>query len=567
MGDLWGSDVIATALRATGVSHIALTPGSSFRGLHDSLVNHLGGERPAMLLCLHEEHAVAIAHGYAKVTGEPMAVALHSNVGLMHATMALFNAYCDRVPMIVVGATGPVDAERRRPWIDWVHTSADQGGLIRDYVKWDDQPASVPASVTALLRGNQLTRTHPAAPVYVCLDVTVQEERLGTEPPVPDVARHAPFPPPRPAREDLAAAARLLLEADRPVILAGRVGRGRADWERRVTLAERLGATVITDLKTGAAFPTDHPLHGAPPTTFLSAANAALLGAADTVLSLDWVDLGGTLRRAVTGTVPRVVSASMDHHLFNGWTKNDHVPAPVDVALHCPPDTAVQELLPLLPGRAVTGGGAGESREPGRSDGTGAHDDAAQGAALTVPMLARTLRAVTGDRPVCLIRVPFAWDAAHWAFGSPLDYLGADGGAGVGAGPGLAVGAALALRGRGRLPVAVLGDGDLLMGLTALWTAAHHDIPVLVIVANNTAYHNDLEHQRRIARTRSRPSTNAGVGVEITDPVPDLALLARGQGLTGLGPVHDPGDLAAALAEAVRVVEAGGQAVVDVRVR
>jgi thiamine pyrophosphate-dependent acetolactate synthase large subunit-like protein len=554
MGDLWGSDAIATALRATGVPYIALTPGSSFRGLHDSLVNHLGAERPAMLLCLHEEHAVAIAHGYAKVTGEPLAVALHSNVGLMHATMALFNAYCDRVPMIVVGATGPVDAERRRPWIDWIHTSADQGALIRNYVKWDDQPASVPASVAALLRGNQLSRTHPTAPVYVCLDVTVQEARLDTAPPEPDVARHAPFPPPRPAREELVAAADLLAGADRPVILAGRVGRARADWDRRVALAERLGAMVITDLKVGAAFPTDHPLHGGPPTIFLSAENAALLGAADTVLSLDWVDLGGTLRRAFTGPAPRVISASMDHHLFNGWTKDDHVPAPVDVALHCPPDVAVEELLPLLPDR---GGQRGSPVAPPR---------AVDPNALTVPLLARALRTVTGGRPVCLIRVPFAWDAADWTFGSPLDYLGADGGAGVGAGPGLAIGAALALRGSGRLPVAVLGDGDFLMGLTALWTAVHHDIPVLVLVANNTSYHNDVEHQRRIARTRSRPEANAGVGVEIADPAADLALLARGQGLTGLGPVLDPAALEPTLAEAVRVVEAGGQAVVDVRV-
>jgi thiamine pyrophosphate-dependent acetolactate synthase large subunit-like protein len=554
MGDLWGSDAIATALRATGVPYIGLTPGSSFRGLHDSLVNHLGAERPAMLLCLHEEHAVAIAHGYAKVTGEPLAVALHSNVGLMHATMALFNAYCDRVPMIVIGATGPVDAERRRPWIDWIHTSADQGALIRNYVKWDDQPASVPAAVAALLRGNQLSRTHPTAPVYVCLDVTVQEERLDTVPPEPDVARHAPFPLPRPAREDLVAAADLLVGADRPVILAGRVGRARADWDRRVALAERLGATVITDLKVGAAFPTDHPLHGGPPTTFLSAENAELLGAADTVLSLDWVDLGGTLRRAFTGPVPRVISASMDHHLFNGWTKDDHVPAPVDVALHCPPDVAVEELLPLLPDR---GGQGGSPAAPRR---------AVDANALTVPLLASALGTVTGGRPVCLIRVPFAWDAAYWTFGSPLDYLGADGGAGVGAGPGLAVGAALALRGSGRLPVAVLGDGDFLMGLTALWTAVHHDIPLLVLVANNTSYHNDVEHQRRIARARSRPEANAGVGVEITDPAPDLALLARGQGLTGLGPVLDPAALEPALAEAVLVVEAGGQAVVDVRV-
>ena len=138
----FGSDVVADALRALDIPYIALNPGASYRGLHDSLVNYLGNERPQMLLCLHEESAVAIAHGYAKVTGKAMAAAVHSNVGLMHATMAFFNAWCDRMPMVVLGATGPVDATKRRPWIDWIHTARDQGALVRGYTKWDDQPAS-----------------------------------------------------------------------------------------------------------------------------------------------------------------------------------------------------------------------------------------------------------------------------------------------------------------------------------------------------------------------------------------------------------------------------------------
>ena len=128
----FGSDVAAEALRALDVPYIALNPGASYRGLHDSLVNHLGNARPQMLLCLHEEHAVAIAHGYAKVTGRAMAAAVHSNVGLFHATMAIFNAWCDRIPVIVIGATGPVDAAKRRPWIDWIHTARDQGAIVRD---------------------------------------------------------------------------------------------------------------------------------------------------------------------------------------------------------------------------------------------------------------------------------------------------------------------------------------------------------------------------------------------------------------------------------------------------
>src|ERR1700674_742760 len=165
----YGSDVVAETLRALALPYIALVPGASFRGLHDSLVNYLGNRDPQMLLCLHEEHAVAIAHGYAKVTGQPLAVGIHSNVGLMHATMAIYNAWCDRVPMLIIGATGPVDAARRRPWIDWIHTSTDQGALIRAYSKWDDQPASVEAALNSLARAYSITREAPSAPVYECL--------------------------------------------------------------------------------------------------------------------------------------------------------------------------------------------------------------------------------------------------------------------------------------------------------------------------------------------------------------------------------------------------------------
>src|ERR1700759_1291957 len=157
----FGSDVVAEVLRDLDIPYIALNPGASYRGLHDSLVNHIGNAKPQMLLCLHEEAAVAIAHGYAKVTGKAMVSAVHSNVGLMHATMAMFNAWCDRMPMVVLGATGPVDATKRRPWIDWIHTARDQGALLRGYTKWDDQPASPGAAREAILRA--AWNPHPPA--------------------------------------------------------------------------------------------------------------------------------------------------------------------------------------------------------------------------------------------------------------------------------------------------------------------------------------------------------------------------------------------------------------------
>src|SRR5947207_7120348 len=209
----WGSDAIAAMLRTLDVPYLALNPGASYRGLHDSIVNYLGNERPQMLLCLHEESAVAIAHGYAKATGRMMGVVLHSNVGLMHGTMAIFNAWCDRMPMLILGATGPWDAAKRRPWIDWIHTASDQGALVRDYTKWDNQPASVAAAYEALLRAAQIADTAPRGPTYVNLDAALQEAKIGPLPPLPDVSRFAPPHPVVPAKEVVEKAAKLLSSA------------------------------------------------------------------------------------------------------------------------------------------------------------------------------------------------------------------------------------------------------------------------------------------------------------------------------------------------------------------
>ena len=188
----FGSDVVAETLRALDIPYIALNPGASYRGLHDSLVNYLGNETPQMLLCLHEESAIAIAHGYAKVTGRAMATAVHSNVGLMHGTMAIFNAWCDRMPVIVLGATGPVDAPHRRPWIDWIHTARDQGALVRGYTKWDDQPASPAAAREAVLRAAWIANTAPCGPVYVNLDAGMQEAKLPEPLPPIETGRFIP---------------------------------------------------------------------------------------------------------------------------------------------------------------------------------------------------------------------------------------------------------------------------------------------------------------------------------------------------------------------------------------
>ena len=567
----WGSDALAELLSRLDLRYLALVPGSSYRGLHDSLVNYTGNRDPRMLVCLHEEHAVAIAHGYAKVTGRPMAVALHSNVGLMHATMAIYNAWCDRVPMLIVGATGPVDAARRRPWIDWIHTSADQGALIRPYVKWDDQPASVEAALDSLAQAYSITRAAPSAPVYVCLDVSLQEQRLPAPPAIPDVRRDQSPRSHGPDAEAVRTTLDFLGQARRPLFLFGRLSRDERDWDRRVALAERYGALVLSDLKNGAVFPTAHPLHPNPPGIFLPAASAGLIGGADLILSLDWTDLAGTLSAAASHGHPaagRIISCTSDSALRNGWSKDSFGRDPVDLSVPADPDLLVRALLepaepfdPFKPVKPAEWPAADAAPPPsqnparGTADGIGMHD------------LAAALRDALAGSPACLVRLPLGWHGADLQAGHPLDYLGMDGGAGIGSGPGMAVGAALALEGTGRVPVAVLGDGDLLMGGTALWTAAHYRLPLLIVVANNASFHNDVVHAERMASQRQRPARNTRIGQAISDPDPDLPAFARSLGFHAAGQVRDRSALPAALAAAVAATRSGKCALVDVRIR
>jgi thiamine pyrophosphate-dependent acetolactate synthase large subunit-like protein len=553
----FGSDVIAEALRALDIPYIALNPGASYRGLHDSLVNYLGNAAPQMLLCLHEESAVAIAHGYAKVTGKAMAAAVHSNVGLMHAAMAIFNAWCDRMPMIVLGATGPVDAMKRRPWIDWIHTARDQGALVRAYTKWDDQPASPGAAREALMRASFLAHAAPMGPVYVNLDAEMQEARLAEPLPPVEPARFMPAVASAPAAEHVAKAAALLKAAKNPVMLVGRASRSPEAWTARVALAEAAGARVITDLKVGASFPTDHHLHlGAPSVLTPDAEGLAALGRADLILSLDWVDLAGTLKAAkAPATGAKVIHVSVDHQIHNGWSMDHQGLAPVDLLLAADPEHAVALLVAAL---GETPKRAAPRLVPQESP--------LSAGPLTVEHLARALRETVGTRPCSLTHLPLSWNGAWWPFRHPLDFLGGDGGGGLAAGPGVTVGAALALKGTGRLAVGICGDGDFLMGATALWTATHYRIPLLIVVANNRSFYNDEVHQERVARMRNRPVENKWIGQRISDPDIDLASLARAQGALGFGPVEDVGRLAPVFAEAIAAVEQGQVAVVDVRV-
>jgi thiamine pyrophosphate-dependent acetolactate synthase large subunit-like protein len=325
-----------------------------------------------------------------------------------------------------------------------------------------------------------------------------------------------------------------------------------------VALAEKLGARVMTDLKTGASFPTRHPLHVGPPGTYLSESAATAVREADVILALDWIDLAGTLKQ-VYGERPigaRVIAASCDVHVHRGFSMDYFGLPPVDVNLLAEPDVVVPLLLEACKPRAQAAPSVSAPVAGRRADDV-----------LSLRAVAAALDEGTAGVEVCVTRLPLGWpgDARHFAH--PLDYLGGDGGAGVGAGPGITVGAGLALKGSGRIPIGLIGDGDYLMGLTALWTAAHYRIPCLFIVCNNRSFYNDEAHQERVARQRGRPVENKWIGQRINEPDIDLAALAVAQGAKGIGPVVEPEQLRNAVTQAVRAVRDGEVCVIDARVR
>ncbi len=567
----WGSDVVAEVTRRLDLKYIALVPGASYRGFHDSIVNYLGNDNPQMVICLHEEHAVSIADGYGKVTEKPMAVALHANVGLMHASMPIFNAWCDRTPMIIFGATGPVDAHRRRPWIDWIHTAKDQASIIRDYTKWDDQPASPQAAVESVLRANQITRTPPYGPVYICLDAGLQESPLTEEVTIPDAARFAPPPSPAVPKDSVLKALKAIEEATFPLIFMGRVSRKQADWDRRVRFAEAIGAAVLTSSNDPSAFPTTHPLHLAAPCLRPSKDATTLIKKADLIISLDWLDLAGVFRLSL-GTAQTqfpadktIIHCSVDSIRTNGWSMDHQALPAVDIPILAEPDQFVAQMLDEMDANKTP---KVKSRPEMKSlvhwnDKPMAKSSSSRGEPMTMWDMAMTVREFARGRPVTFARLPIGWPGEAYEFDGPLSFMGNDGGGAVGTGPGHTLGTALALKGTDRLTIGVLGDGDYLMGVTALWTASHFQIPVMIVVADNRSYYNDEMHQERVAQMRSRPPQNRWIGQRIDDPRVDLVAMARAQGFDSEDPVSTAEALADALKRGAEIVANGGRYFVD----
>jgi benzoylformate decarboxylase/acetolactate synthase-1/2/3 large subunit len=562
----YGSDVVVDLLASLGVQHVALNPGASIRGLHESLV-HAG--RPRLILALHEEVAVAIAHGYAKAALRPMVVMLHDLVGLQHASMAIFNAWVDQVPMVLVGGSGPADSERRRAWIDWIHSPRWQSLAIRDVVKWDDEPSSLNALRRSLVRAYSLAIGSPQGPTYVAVDAMLQEAAVeGDEasgaPPVHAASLTA-------SAADLERAAAIIASAQRPAIITDLTARTPDSYAALIELVEMLAAPVV-DLGGRHNFPNDHWAD-------LTDDRAAVLDWADLVLCLDlrdviWglseVDLATHENRFLVTPGTRVVTVGLGELLHRGFLDREsgfegELRITADTALALPALVGMLKNLVAAPARdrrrQWVESRSSEVRE--RTRVAAARSRAAH--AISPARIAAELWPLIADAPWLLANGTLSgWARRLWQWSEFGCYLGLSGGAGLGYGIGASIGAALAVEGQDRLVVDLQPDGDLLYTASGLWTAAHHGLPMLVVVQNNRSYGKDRLHQATIARARHRGGDLIHVGIDIDDPPIDLGLLAASQGVEGIGPVTEPADLRPALERGVTAAREGRPVLVDV---
>jgi acetolactate synthase I/II/III large subunit len=568
----YGSDVMVDAIKAQGFEYISLNPGSSYRGLHDSLVNY-GGNSPEMIECPHEKVAVGIAHGYAKASGRPMAVVLHDVVGLLHGAMGIYYAHIDRVPVVIFGGAGPMDTTRRRPNIDWIHSANVQGNAVRDYTKWDDQPFSIASVPESIARACRIATSEPAGPVYIGLDAGLQEDHIEGDIPSPDLDRLGPPTRIGPDPHALERVAEMLVAAERPVMIPGYAGRDPAAFDQLVELAELLAIGVV-DTGVRLNFPNRHPLN---------VTGTPALEEADLVFFVDVKDMGKSTQkldsttRAIRSRIAedaRVVDLGFNHIGISSWTHD--FAALHETDLQVTADTAV--ALPLLLERCRDL----ENRAPRESERadrrarlTQMHESVWEGwrlqassewdaSPVSLPRLAADVWEVIKDHDwVLTAGTANEWAMKTWDFDRAHRHPGKS--LGTSTQIALSLGVALAHRGSGRLVVDLQPDGDLMFDLGALWVAAYYKIPLLVVMFNNRAYYNDWEHQERIARQRGTPVERASIGMEIDKPAPDFAAAARALGWYGEGPIVDPAEVGSAVARAAKtVMEHDTPALVDV---
>jgi thiamine pyrophosphate-dependent acetolactate synthase large subunit-like protein len=490
--------------------------------------------------------------------------------------MAIYNAYCDRVPVyIIIGNT--IDATMRRPGAEWSHSVQDAAAMVRDYVKWDDLPISLQHFAESAVRAYKISVTPPMLPVLLVADSELQEN------PIPASAdQHIPrlTIPQSPVGDSgaVSEAAKLLLEAENPVIVVDHAARTQAGMERLVELAGFLQAPVI-DQYGRMNFPSRHPLNQ-------TSNSRALIASADVILGLELSDYWGTVHsfkdqlhrtsQLLTKPGAKLISVtSTDLYIKSNYQDFQRAPE-LDVAIAADAEATVPSLIEVLRQRASAG-----NRDSFRMRGAkmaAAHRAALEKARIEATygwnaspisvarMCAELWEQIKGEdwSLVSYIRHSSWWPLRLWSFEKYYQFMGGSGGYGMGYNAPASVGAALANRKHGRLTVNIQDDGDLMYAPGVLWTAAHHRIPILNIMHNNRAYHEELMHVQRMANRHSRGIDRAGIGTLLDDPSIDFAKLGQSMGVYAEGPITDPAELAPAIRRAIAVVKKGEPAIVDV---
>jgi acetolactate synthase I/II/III large subunit len=574
--DRTGSDFMVDVLKTLGFEYVCANPGSSFRGLHESVINYGGNKSPEFITCCHEESSVAMAHGYAKVEGKPLAVFAHGTVGVQHAAMAIYNAYCDRVPVYLI-LGNIIDATKRMPGVEWAHSVQDAAAMIRDFTKWDDLPISLTHFAESAVRAYKIAMTPPTLPVVIVADGELQENPISA-----DLKMHVPKltldAPPQGDSGAVAEVARLLVAAETPVILADRMARTPAGVAHLIELAEALQAPVV-DVGGRMNFPSRHPLNQ-------SDRNRALVADADVILGLEVTDFFGSLNtfrdqierttKSITKPNAKIISITASDLYIKGNYQDFQRFPEVDIAIAADAEATLPSLCEAV--KRLTSDDRKRAFQDRGSRLQAAHQQSLERARdaaafawdaspISTARLSAEVWAQIKDEDWSLVSATTFvshWPQRLWSFDKHYQYLGSAGGYGIGYGAPAAVGAALANRKHGRLTVNIQNDGDLMYAPGVLWTAAHHGIPMLNIMHNNRAYHQEVMQVQIMADRHSRGVANCGTGTTITAPNIDYAKLAQSMGVYGDGPISDPKDLGPAIKRALDVVKRGEPAMLDV---
>ena len=575
-----GSDFMVDVIKTLDFEYLPANPASSFRGLHESLIDYGGNEKPEFLTCMHEESAVAMAHGYFKAAGKPLLTLCHGTVGLQHAAMAIYNAWCDRVPVVVVGGTD-LDAAHRPPGVPTVHSAQDINALVRDFTKWDDTPVSLQHFAQSLVRAYKISMTPPMGPVAIALDGGLQQAPVRENGERLYIPRYVATAPPQGDAGAVREAARLLADAERPVIVVDRAARSANGMKLIVELAEAVQAPVV-DQGGRMNFPNTHYLNQ-------SGRGNALIGQADVILGLELADYWGTvnsfidngeedgtgLREPRTKNGVKLISITSAGLLTKSNYQEFQRFQVVDVEMAADAEATLPALIDAVkaaipndrkPAIEKRGEALRKAWADGRERAKNAAAVAWDASPISTARLSIELWAQIKDLDWSLVTSGNVsnWPKRLWAMERYYHSLGGPGGYGVGYGAPAAVGAALANRAEGRFSLSIQSDGDLMYAPGVLWTAARHRIPLLSVMHNNRAYHQEVMHLQRMANRHQRGIDACSTGTTLDNPNIDYAKVAQGMGVYAQGPITDPKDLGPAIGRAVEVAMKGEPALIDV---